>query len=92
MNTLMVTGSSGLIGSEVVSYFSREGWKVHGIDNNMRLFLRRGRRHTKNTARLLRTHDHFHHHAVDIRDRVAVRQIVEQVKPGWLSYSSSTES
>ena len=34
--TLLVTGSSGLIGSEVVDYFSRLGWEVHGADNNMR--------------------------------------------------------
>ena len=35
--TLLVTGSSGLIGSEVCSYFSRElGYSVHGVDNNQR--------------------------------------------------------
>jgi len=33
---LLVTGSSGLIGSEVVTAFSGDGWKVHGVDNNMR--------------------------------------------------------
>ena len=36
MATMLVTGSSGLIGSEVVSYFSALGWSVHGADNNMR--------------------------------------------------------
>ena len=34
--TLLVIGSSGLIGSEVVDYFCLLGWTVHGIDNNMR--------------------------------------------------------
>jgi CDP-paratose 2-epimerase len=34
--TLLVTGSSGLIGSEAVEYFDRLGWTFHGIDNNMR--------------------------------------------------------
>ena len=35
--TLLVTGSSGLIGSEVCSYFARElGYAVHGVDNNQR--------------------------------------------------------
>ena len=33
---MLVTGSSGLIGSEVVSHFHGLGWEVHGIDNNMR--------------------------------------------------------
>ena len=33
---LLVTGSNGLIGSEVVAYFADRGWRVHGVDNNMR--------------------------------------------------------
>lgn len=36
MKNLLVTGSSGLIGSEVVDYFCRQGWQVSGVDNNMR--------------------------------------------------------
>jgi CDP-paratose 2-epimerase len=33
---VLITGSSGLIGSEAVLRFDREGYKVFGIDNNMR--------------------------------------------------------
>jgi nucleoside-diphosphate-sugar epimerase len=33
---MLVTGPSGLMGSEVVSHFHGFGWEVHGIDNNMR--------------------------------------------------------
>ena len=33
---VLVTGSSGLIGSEAVIHFDREGHLVFGIDNNMR--------------------------------------------------------
>ena len=33
---LLVTGSSGLIGSEVVTFFCSENWEVYGLDNNMR--------------------------------------------------------
>ncbi len=33
---ILVTGSSGLIGSEAVEHFDRQGHQVHGIDNNMR--------------------------------------------------------
>ena len=36
MKTLLVTGSSGLIGSEVVAHFCGLGWRVYGVDNNMR--------------------------------------------------------
>ena len=33
---LLITGSNGLIGSEMVRYFHDLGWKIHGMDNNMR--------------------------------------------------------
>ncbi|MCB0177619.1 MAG: NAD-dependent epimerase/dehydratase family protein, partial [Anaerolineae bacterium] len=33
---VLVTGSSGLIGSEAVRYFDQQGAEVVGIDNNMR--------------------------------------------------------
>jgi len=36
MKTILVTGSSGLIGSEAVEHFDRQGHKVIGVDNNMR--------------------------------------------------------
>jgi len=36
MKTLLVTGSSGLIGSEVCLYFASIGWEIHGVDNNQR--------------------------------------------------------
>ena len=36
MKTVLITGSSGLIGSESVSFFSKISENVIGIDNNMR--------------------------------------------------------
>lgn len=33
---IIVTGSSGLIGSEVCSYFAGIGAKVHGVDSSQR--------------------------------------------------------
>ena len=33
---MIITGSSGLIGSEAVVYYDRIGCEVHGVDNNMR--------------------------------------------------------
>ena len=36
MTKTLVTGSNGLIGSEVASYFASQGDYVHGVDNNMR--------------------------------------------------------
>ena len=36
MKKILVTGSSGLIGSEVCEYFSEINWEIHGLDNNQR--------------------------------------------------------
>ena len=36
MKTVLITGSSGLIGSEVCVHFRRRGYSVHGVDNNQR--------------------------------------------------------
>ena len=33
---VLVTGSSGLIGSEAVAFFDKQGWETPGMDNNMR--------------------------------------------------------
>lgn len=33
---ILVTGSSGLIGSEAVTFFDEQGHEVHGVDSNMR--------------------------------------------------------
>ena len=40
MKSVLVTGSSGLIGSEVCRLFDHHGYRVHGIDNNQREVLR----------------------------------------------------
>lgn len=36
--TVLVTGSSGLIGAESVRFFTEKGYQVIGIDNNMRKY------------------------------------------------------
>lgn len=36
MKTILVTGSSGLSGSEVATFFHGQGFFVHGVDNNQR--------------------------------------------------------
>ena len=51
----IVTGSSGLIGSEAVAFLDERGWRVHGVDNNMRRdFFGAGRRHHAGTCERLR--------------------------------------
>ena len=72
MNVL-VTGSSGLIGSEAVRHFDARGHVVHGIDNNMRRdFFGRAADTTWNLQRLMRETRAFTPHDIDIRDRAAI--------------------
>ena len=38
MSIVLITGSSGLVGSESVEFFFKKGFDVIGIDNNLRKF------------------------------------------------------
>lgn len=91
--TLLVTGSSGLIGSEVVGYFDSLGWEVHGIDNNMRADFFGPQGDTRwNQNRLVATCRRFHHHELDIRDRAAVASCLEELRPQAIVHAAAQPS
>lgn len=93
MKKLLVTGSSGLIGSEVVEYFCREGWQVHGVDNNMRAdFFGPGGDTRWNQQRLQAIHTNFRHHELDIRDRFGVNQLLETLQPDVIVHTAAQPS
>ena len=93
MRKLLVTGSSGLIGSEVVAYFCDRGWEVHGADNNMRADFFGAAGDTRwNQRRLLATHSDFHHHELDIRDRAAVLACMETLRPAMIVHTAAQPS
>ena len=76
---LLVTGAAGLIGSEVVSYFSRRATSIIGIDNNMRAEFFGPDGDTRwNVKRLESIHKTFKNVDLDIRDRASVFGLVEQ--------------
>jgi CDP-paratose 2-epimerase len=92
--TLLVTGSSGLIGSEVSTYFSRElGYTVHGVDNNQRAVFFGPQGDTRwNQRRLLADLPGFRHHELDIRDRAAVLALVKELKPSAIVHTAAQPS
>ena len=93
MKKLLVTGSSGLIGSESVAYFDRKGWKVFGVDNNMRRdFFGPDGDTTWNLRRLQGATKNFTHHATDIRDRAAVLALVESIRPDFVIHCAAQPS
>jgi len=73
MKTVLVTGSSGLIGSEAVEHFDRQGHQVIGVDNNMRrIFFGEPGDTTWNFERLRKVTRNFSHSDIDIRNRAAL--------------------
>ena len=93
MPLLLVTGSSGLIGSKVVDYFCKLGWAVHGVDNNMRAdFFGAGGDTRWNQRRLQATHKNFRHHELDIRDRAGVGLLVETLRPSLIVHTAAQPS
>ena len=91
--SLLVTGSSGLIGSEVCSYFSAQGWAIHGVDNNSRAIFFGPSGDTRwNQKRLERELPNFSHHELDIRDRVSVLKLIEELKPTAIVHTAAQPS
>ncbi len=73
---VLVTGSSGLIGSEAVEHFDRQGHEVFGVDNNMRrVFFGPAGDTLWNLERLKNACKRFTHAALDIRDRPAIDEL-----------------
>jgi CDP-paratose 2-epimerase len=90
---ILVTGSSGLIGSEVVCYFDALGWEVHGIDNNMRASFFGPQGDTRwNQRRLQASCQRFTHHELDIRDRQAVLECVKELRPDAVVHAAAQPS
>jgi CDP-paratose 2-epimerase len=93
MKRVLITGSSGLIGSEAVAFFDQRGWQVHGVDNNMRRdFFGADGDTTWNLERLRKATRHFEHHAKDIRDRAAMRELVATLRPDLVVHAAAQPS
>ena len=91
--TAIVTGSSGLIGSEVVSFLDARGWIVHGIDNNLRREFFGTQGDTGwNLERLQRETRRFVHHAVDIRDRQGILSLFEAERSALVVHCAAQPS
>jgi CDP-paratose 2-epimerase len=91
--TILVTGSSGLIGSEVVSYFCALGFDVHGVDNNMRADFFGPAGDTRwNQQRLLQRHKSFRHHELDIRDRQGIAMLVRDIRANLIVHTAAQPS
>ncbi|MFT3932730.1 MAG: NAD-dependent epimerase/dehydratase family protein [Chitinophagaceae bacterium] len=93
MKKLLVTGSSGLVGSEVCVHFATKGYEIHGIDNNQRAVFFGPQGDTRwNQQRLQRDIRTFHHHEIDLRDRQSILKLVDQIKPAVIVHTAAQPS
>jgi CDP-paratose 2-epimerase len=92
---MLVTGSGGLIGSEVVSFFATKDFKICGIDNNMRAdFFGKSGDTTWNIERLEKkfSDGRFINHQVDIRDRETVKAFIKKYRPEIIIHTAAQPS
>ena len=79
MPVAIVTGSGGLIGSEAVEHFIKQGYDVVGLENDMRAHFFGSEASTSHvTERLIAAHPEFRSENVDIRDTDAVERIFRE--------------
>ncbi|MEY2439654.1 MAG: CDP-paratose 2-epimerase, partial [Verrucomicrobiota bacterium] len=79
MRSLIVTGSAGLIGSETVKRFAKDGLRVIGIDNDMRAEFFGIEASTRKTRDLLvKEAPDYQHHDIDIRDASRIEDLFKQ--------------
>jgi len=90
---ILVTGSSGLIGSEVVAFFHEQGFFVHGLDNNQRAVFFGPQGDTRWTQqRLIKSFKNFLHHETDIRNREGVLSLIRELRPSGIIHTAAQPS
>jgi CDP-paratose 2-epimerase len=76
MDICLITGSAGLIGSEAVRFFSKKGFHIIGIDNDMRSQLFGDNASTKWQLNKLKNEiNNYQHYEIDIRDNSSLNAI-----------------
>jgi len=91
--TILVTGSCGLIGSEVTRWFARLGFAVTGIDSNHRAVFFGPEGDTSWVLKQLQSElPGYRHSGIDIRDRAAVLALMEELKPDLIIHTAAQPS
>jgi CDP-paratose 2-epimerase len=88
-----VTGSGGLIGSQCARVLCEEGWRVTGIDNNMRAwFFGPGGSTQPVVEGLCDRYAGYRHHVMDIRDREDLFALMREERPNFIIHAAAQPS
>jgi CDP-paratose 2-epimerase len=89
----LVTGSCGLIGSEVSVFLARHGFQVTGIDSNHRAIFFGPEGDTSWVLeRLRREIPGYRHEALDIRERDRLLALVDELRPQLIVHTAAQPS
>jgi len=90
---VLVTGSCGLIGSEVTRAFAQQGFPVTGIDSNHRAVFFGADGDTSWVLGQLKSEiPTYRHEAIDIRDRDAVLVLMKELRPSLIIHTAAQPS
>ena len=92
MNPVLITGSCGLIGSEVASFFAGRGTTVVGVDNNLRARFFGPEGDTRWALERLRALPGYRHEYLDIRDQECMGALFKQVRPSVIVHAAAQPS
>ena len=81
MSVVLITGSTGLVGSEAVKFFCEKGFDVVGVDNNLRkFFFGKDGSTTWVKNRLIKNYKNFRNYETDIRNLNKLNKIFNKYK------------
>jgi len=90
---VLVTGSSGLVGSEAVRFFIKLGFDVVGIDNDARKYFFGSAASTKeNKKLLLRDFKNYIHYNSDIRNQKKIEEIFKSYNFSLIIHTAAQPS
>lgn len=94
MKVALITGSAGLIGSESARFFAGKGYKIVGIDNDMRQYFFGPNASTSQNNASLKAElgDAYEHVSLDIRDREAVEALMKKHVPDIVIHTAAQPS
>lgn len=93
MKNVLITGSSGLIGSEVAVYFHGQGFFIHGLDNNQRSIFFGPQGDTRwRQLWLTEQLKNFRHHELDIRNRPGILALLKELRPSCIIHAAAQPS